>query len=67
MEYPPTEVKKLLEKARMKADEGAVKEFGQLLEEITIDLASEADATSKRTGKKAVESADVLAAKRKIK
>lgn len=67
MEYPAAEVKKLLEKPKMKADEGAVKEFGQLLEEITIDLASEADAGSKRLGKKAVEASDVLAAKKKIK
>ncbi|MFH0830125.1 MAG: hypothetical protein V1887_03115 [Candidatus Aenigmatarchaeota archaeon] len=66
MEYPVAEVRKLLEKPKMKADEGAVKEFGQLLEEITTDISSEADAISKRAGKKAIESSDVVAAKKKI-
>ncbi len=66
MEYPANEAKRLLEKGGMPADEGAVLEFSHLMEELTADLASEADATAKRSSKKAAGAEDVIAAKKKI-
>ena len=66
MEYPDAEVKKLLEKGGMRAEAGAVQEFSRLMEEVTTDLASEADANAKRAGRKAASPEDVIIAKKKI-
>jgi len=66
MEYPLAAAEKMLKRVNMRVSEGAVKEFAQLLEEITVDIASEAAANAKRAKRKTVGRADVIAAKRKI-
>ncbi len=66
MEYPLAAVERILRKSNMRVSESAVKEFTQLLEEITIDIASEAAANAKRSKRKTVGKLDIAAAKRKI-
>ncbi len=50
----------------MRIGDDAVKEFAQLLEEITADIASEAAANAQRAKRKTVSAEDIAAAKRKI-
>lgn len=66
MEYPLAAVEKILKKGGMRVGEDAVKEFGKLLEEITADIASEADANAKRNKRKTVSREDVVVAYKKI-
>jgi len=66
MEYPLAAAEKLLKQANMRVGEDALKEFAQLLEEITADIASEAAANAQRAKRKTVTSEDIAAAKRKI-
>lgn len=66
MEYPVAAAEKILKRANMRVSEGAVKEFAELLEEITVDIASEAAANAKRAKRKTVGRIDIAAAKRKI-
>lgn len=66
MEYPFAVVEKMLKKSNLRVSEGAVKELTGLLEEITADIASEADANARRAKRKTVNADDILAAKRKI-
>lgn len=66
MEYPLAVVEKMLKKSNMRVGEDAVKEMAGLLEEITADIASEADANARRAKRKTVNADDILAAKRKI-
>ena len=66
MEYPISTVEKMLKRSRMRVSREAVLEFGQLLEEITADIASEADANAKRNKRKTVSVEDVIKAEKKI-
>ena len=66
MDLPLAPVKKILRKTHMRVSDDAVKEFAQFLEEITVDLASEAAAIAKSKGRRTVTAEDVMAAKRKI-
>ncbi|MEM5814559.1 MAG: NFYB/HAP3 family transcription factor subunit [Candidatus Aenigmatarchaeota archaeon] len=66
MEYPIAAAEKMLKRANMRVGDDAVKEFCQLLEEITADIASEAAANAQRAKRKTVTAEDVAAAKRKI-
>jgi len=66
MEYPLASAENILKKANMRVGEDAVKEFAQLLEEITADIASEAAASAQRAKRKTVSAEDIAAAKRKI-
>ena len=47
MEYPLAAAKKMLKRTRMRVGDDAVREFAQLLEEMTADIASEAAAIAK--------------------
>lgn len=67
MELPLAPVEKILKKSNMRVSEDAVKEFAQLLEELTTDIAGEAAAISKSKGRKTVLAEDVAEARRKIK
>ena len=66
MDLPLAPVERILKKTKMRVSDDATKEFAQLLEEITADIASEAAAIAKSKGHKTVSIEDVLAAKRKI-
>jgi len=66
MEYPLASAEKMLKRANMRIGDDAVKEFAQLLEEITADIASEAAANAQRAKRKTVSAEDIAAAKRKI-
>ena len=66
MEYPRAAAERILKKANMRVSEDAIKEFAELLEEITVDIASEAAANAKRNKRKTVGKLDIAAAKRKI-
>jgi histone H3/H4 len=66
MELPLAPVERILKKAGMRVSDDAVKEFAQLLEEITSDISAEAVAIAKSKNKKTVSAEDVLAAKREI-
>ena len=66
MDIPLAVAERILKKTKMRVSDDAVKEFVQLLEEITSDIAAEATAIAKSKNKKTVSADDVLAAKRKI-
>jgi histone H3/H4 len=66
MEYPLASAEKLLKRANMRVGDDAVKEFCQLLEEITADIASEAAANAQRAKRKTVTAEDIAVAKRRI-
>ena len=66
MEYPLAAAEKILKKTGMRVGEDAVVEFIKLLEEITADIASEADANAKRNKRKTVGREDVITAYKKI-
>ncbi|MFQ6010217.1 MAG: histone-like protein [Candidatus Aenigmatarchaeota archaeon] len=61
MEFSLKDAEKILKKGGMKADGEAVREFAQLLEEVTADIASEADTKAKRNRRKTVTAGDVRA------
>ena len=66
MDIPLAVAERILKKTKMRVSDDAVKEFAQLLEEITSDIAAEATAIAKSKNKKTVSAEDILAAKRKI-
>lgn len=66
MEYPRAAAEKILKRSNMRIGDDAVKEFCQLLEEITADIASEAAANAQRAKRKTVSAEDIATAKRKI-
>ena len=66
MEYDPAVAEEMMKKTGMKADKAAAKEFAQLLEEITADIASEADAIAMRTKKKGVGAAEIKDAAKEL-
>lgn len=66
MDIPLAVAERILKKTKMRVSDDAVKEFAQLIEEITSDIAAEATAIAKSKNKKTVSAEDVLAAKRKI-
>ena len=66
MQIPLATAEKILKKSNMRVSKDAVKEFSQLLEEITTDIASEAVAIAKSKRRKTVKLEDVVQAKRKI-
>lgn len=66
MELPLAPVEKILKKSNMRVSDDAVKEFANLLEEITSDISCEAAAIAKGNGRKTVLAEDVSAARRKI-
>ncbi|MEM5804328.1 MAG: hypothetical protein QXU82_00530 [Candidatus Aenigmatarchaeota archaeon] len=66
MEYDPAVAEEMLKRTGLKADKAAAKEFSQLLEEITADIASEADAIAMRAKKKCVSAAEVREAVKEL-
>ena len=66
MDLPLATAEKILKKTNMRISKDAVKEFADLLEEITTDIASEAVAIAKSKKRKTVKLEDVIQAKRKI-
>jgi histone H3/H4 len=66
MQIPLATAEKILKRSNMRVSKDAVKEFSQLLEEITADIACEAVAIAKSKRRKTVKLEDVLQAKRKI-
>ena len=66
MEIPLATAEKILKKTNMRVSKDAVKEFAELLEEITTDIASEAVAIAKSKKRKTIKLEDVIQAKRKI-
>ncbi len=66
MELPLAPVEKILKKTNMRVSDDAVKEFANLLEEITSDISCEAAAIAKGKQRKTVLPEDVAAARRKI-
>jgi histone H3/H4 len=66
MEFPLAPVEKILKKSNMRISDDAVKEFANLLEEITSDISCEASAIAKARGRKTITAQDVAAARRKI-
>ncbi len=67
MDIPITPLEKILKKTRLRVSTKAVKEFGTLLEEVIADVAAEATAIAKRSGRKTVTRADIMVAKRKLR
>jgi histone H3/H4 len=63
---PLAPVEKILKKSNMRVSEDAVKEMALLLEEITVDIASEAVAISKRSNRRTVTRRDIEEARKKI-
>ena len=59
-------IKRILKKTNMRVSDEAVKEFANLLEEVTFDIASEAVAIAKSKGRKTVKVEDVREASRKL-
>ena len=66
MEVPLAIAEKILKKTNMRVSKDAVKEFAELLEEVTTDIASEAIAIAKSKNRKTIKLEDVIQAKRKI-
>jgi len=66
MDLPLAAVEKILKKTNMRISKDAVKEFAELLEEITTDIASEAIAIAKSKRRKTIKLEDIVQAKRKI-
>ena len=66
MELPLAPCERILKKTRMRVSDESVAEFSQLLEEIGIDIISEAATTAKAAGRKTVKREDVVAARKKI-
>lgn len=67
MDIPLAPVEKILKKTRLHVSTKAVKEFGALIEEVIADVAAEATAIAKRSGRKTVTRADIMVAKRKLR
>jgi histone H3/H4 len=66
MQIPLAAAEKILKKTNMRVSKDAVKEFAQLMEETTFDLASEAIAIAKSKNRKTVKLEDVCQARRKV-
>ena len=66
MEIPLAAAEKILKKTNMRISKDAVKEFAELLEEITTDISSEAVAIAKSKKRKTIKLEDIIQAKRKI-
>ncbi len=66
MEIPLASAEKVLKKTKMRISKDAVKEFSDLLEDVTTDIVSEAVAIAKSKKRKTVKLEDVIQAKRKI-
>ena len=66
MQLPVSPCERALKKTRMRVSDGAAREFAMLLEEITVDVSSEAAAIAKAKGNATVQREDIIAAKRKI-
>jgi histone H3/H4 len=66
MQIPLATAEKILKRTNMRVSKDAVKEFEQLLEEITFDMASEAVAIAKSKNRKTVKLEDICQAKRKV-
>ena len=66
MEIPLATAEKILKRTDMRISKDAVKEFANLLDETTIDIASEAVAIAKNKRRATVKLDDVCRAKRKI-
>lgn len=66
MDYPLAPVEKILKKSNMRVSKDAVPEFALLLEEITVDIASEAAAIAKSRGKRTISADDVRMARRNL-
>jgi len=66
MQLPIAPCERVLKKTRMRVSDDASKEFAMLLEEITVDVSSEAAAIAKSKGNATVQREDIIAAKRKI-
>ena len=66
MEIPLAVAEKILKKTNMRVSKDAVKEFADLLEETTVDIASEAVAIAKSKKRATVQLEDIMQAKRKI-
>lgn len=67
MPYPKAVMEKLLKKSNMRVSRKAVEEFGELLEEITIDLTSEAISNAKLSGRKTILAEDIKKAIKLLK
>lgn len=67
MDIPLAPVEKILKKTRLRVSIEAVKEFGALIEEVIADIAAEATAIAKRSGRKTITRADIMVAKRKLR
>ena len=66
MQIPLATAEKILKRTNMRVSKDAVKEFEELLEEITFDIASEAIAIAKSENRKTVKLEDICQAKRKV-
>lgn len=66
MGFVQKDIEKLFKKAKVKASKSAISELGQLLEEITTDIVSEAYAVSRRAGKKKITKADIQIVRKEL-
>ena len=66
MELPLAPIERILKRTKMRISNDAVKEFANLLEEVTADVAAEAVAIAKSKGRKTVVLEDVIGARRKL-
>ncbi|MFH1473749.1 MAG: histone [Candidatus Aenigmatarchaeota archaeon] len=66
MQIPLAAAEKILKRSNMRVSKDAVKEFAQLMEEITFDIASEAITIAKSEKRKTVKLEDICQAKRKV-
>ena len=66
MELPLAPIERILKRTNMRISNDAVKEFANLLEEVTADVAAEAVAIAKSKGRKTVVLEDVIGARRKL-
>ena len=66
MDLPLAPVEKILKKSNMRVGKNAIPEFRNLLEEITVYIASEAAAIAKSRGRRTISAQDVRLAKRHL-
>lgn len=66
MTIPLAAAEKILKRTNMRVSKDAVSEFNRLLEETTMDIASEAVAIAKSKRRATVKLEDICQAKRKI-
>ena len=67
MELPISPVEKMLKRSRLRVSKDAAKEFAIFLEETIADISAEADAISKRAGRKTVTEKDIRIVEAKLK